>query len=659
MKKLLNLLSGIGIVAISTFSCVFAYTQEEQEAYQWAYNYGITTQPTIEAANLEWNITRQAFAKMVINYLENAVWKKQTVSNSCNFPDENNITEDLRPYTKKTCSNNIMWSNGSDFKPMNFLSKAQLWTVLSRIIWGNEYNNNWKWYYVYHLNMLRENGIMNNIDNPDEYVKRSDVMVMFKRMYENSGSNINNDNKDLNWEYILYYDNGQIATKMNYKNGKLDWEQLVYYEDGQLKKKESYKNGELDGKQFDYAYKNNSEGWWRILVGGNNFWDEIYNYKDWKLDWEQIIYYEDGKIASKHLANNWKFNWEWTTYYENWQVNESGNYKNWELNWEQIAYYDNWQLKRKVNYKNWKLDWKQIAYYMDGQIKQKINYKDWILEWIQTWYDTDGSIWVIYNCISGTQTITYYNRSWTIIWTWKFIGSDFPYGYSTSYESGTYIISYYGDDRFTQVGSWKIAKDGYVFYLDNYKWEIDRDWRIASDFFNEWNLKIWIWYYETGRIECVYNEKDLNEYWCNIFDEKNKYKFIGNGIYGIYNDSSVPFMIPDSAEISISNEIIAWKPTDFKITILKNGEIMGINNWLVYDGIVLYYITDEDWVSLNENEFELSFNVYNNWFLLSDLWTKNIWWLTINKEWKFYIEAFDISRADKVLWKQLFTVIKS
>jgi hypothetical protein len=46
--------------------------------------------------------------------------------------------------------------------------------------------------------MLRENGIMNNIDNPDEYVKRSDVMVMFKRMYENSGSNINNDNKDLN-----------------------------------------------------------------------------------------------------------------------------------------------------------------------------------------------------------------------------------------------------------------------------------------------------------------------------------------------------------------------------------------------------------------------------------------------------------------------------
>jgi hypothetical protein len=34
-------------------SCTFAYTQEQQEAYQWAYNYGITTQPTIEAANLE------------------------------------------------------------------------------------------------------------------------------------------------------------------------------------------------------------------------------------------------------------------------------------------------------------------------------------------------------------------------------------------------------------------------------------------------------------------------------------------------------------------------------------------------------------------------------------------------------------------------------
>jgi hypothetical protein len=61
----------MSILALSAVSYTFAYTQEEVEAYEWAYMYGITTQPTIEAANLDGNITRQAFAKMVVNYLEN------------------------------------------------------------------------------------------------------------------------------------------------------------------------------------------------------------------------------------------------------------------------------------------------------------------------------------------------------------------------------------------------------------------------------------------------------------------------------------------------------------------------------------------------------------------------------------------------------------
>jgi hypothetical protein len=77
MKKIFSILWWIGFLALSTISCTFAYTQEQHDAYQWAYKYGITTQPTIEAANLDWNLTRQAFAKMVVNYLEKAVWIQQ------------------------------------------------------------------------------------------------------------------------------------------------------------------------------------------------------------------------------------------------------------------------------------------------------------------------------------------------------------------------------------------------------------------------------------------------------------------------------------------------------------------------------------------------------------------------------------------------------
>jgi len=73
MKKVVGILCGICVMALSTISFTFAYTQEQIEAYQWAYMYGITTQPTIEQAKLDSNLTRQAFAKMVVNYLENIV----------------------------------------------------------------------------------------------------------------------------------------------------------------------------------------------------------------------------------------------------------------------------------------------------------------------------------------------------------------------------------------------------------------------------------------------------------------------------------------------------------------------------------------------------------------------------------------------------------
>ena len=206
MKKVLSLIWGISITVLSIISCTFAYTQEQREAYEWAYKYKITTQPTIEAANLNWNITRQAFAKMIVNYLENAVWVRQNTSNSCYFPDENKITNNLKPYTKKTCSYNIMWSNWSNFNPKDTLTKAHLWTVLSRILWWDKHNSSWNWYYIYHVNALQNAGIMDNINNVSKTpAKRWDVLVMLKRMYDKFGSGIymNNWNNSVNYDTTM------------------------------------------------------------------------------------------------------------------------------------------------------------------------------------------------------------------------------------------------------------------------------------------------------------------------------------------------------------------------------------------------------------------------------------------------------------------------
>ena len=191
MKKIFSLLWGIAILTLTAGSFIFAFTQEQQEAYQWAYKYGLTTQPTIESARMNSPLTRQAFAKMVVNYLENVIWVKQSKSSPCYFPDEGKITSELIPYTKKTCAYKIMWSNGTKFSPTQPIDRAQLWTVFSRILWGDRYNVDGKWYHIYHVNALKDAGIMNNISNLVWVTaKRWDVMIMFKRMYEKFGSNV-------------------------------------------------------------------------------------------------------------------------------------------------------------------------------------------------------------------------------------------------------------------------------------------------------------------------------------------------------------------------------------------------------------------------------------------------------------------------------------
>ena len=60
MKKFLSFLWGLSIMVFVSYSFTIAFTQEQKEAYQWAYKYGLTTQPTIEKARLNSPLTRQA-----------------------------------------------------------------------------------------------------------------------------------------------------------------------------------------------------------------------------------------------------------------------------------------------------------------------------------------------------------------------------------------------------------------------------------------------------------------------------------------------------------------------------------------------------------------------------------------------------------------------
>lgn len=488
MKNFVKILWGVVIITLSTISLAFAYTQEQIEAYQWAYKNGITTQPTIEQAKLNSNLTRQAFAKMVVNYLENVVWMKQSTSNSCSFLDENKITNDLKPFVRKTCAYGIMWSDWKNFNPTQFVDRGQLWTVLSRIIWGDRYNVDGKWYYIYHLNALKDYGIMNKIDNPKVYAKRWDVMIMLKRIYEKSDLDVDN------WSQISVSTEGLLLTKdlevdedWNVitclgKNGKKNGKRASYYPNWQVELEGTCKNGQETGKRT-YYYEN-----WQIAFEGNM---KKTNVEDWKWTY----YYESWKKLAEGSFENGIQNGKRTSYYENGKVEYEWSYKNGKKDGKWITYYENGKIEYEENYKNGNFDWEQIHYYQDGSIKNKWNYKDgklveeWdkedIKDWKTTYYYENWNIQAVGNMKNGKQDgkRTLYYENWSI-------------EFELNYKNG--------------VANWKA-----VSYFKN--WKIESEWNMKNDYY-DWKRTF---YYESWNIAVEWNYKDWKETWKRTYYKEN------------------------------------------------------------------------------------------------------------------------------------------
>ena len=68
----------------------------------------------------------------------------------------------------------------TSFDPNGEVTRAQFGTVLSRALYGNEYNGG-TLYYTNHLNALKTAGIMTKIDTPNTAEIRGFVMLMMMR----------------------------------------------------------------------------------------------------------------------------------------------------------------------------------------------------------------------------------------------------------------------------------------------------------------------------------------------------------------------------------------------------------------------------------------------------------------------------------------------
>jgi len=155
------------------------YSDEFNDAYDFAFNNDITTMDSIDEANMEWWLTRIAMAKMLSNYAMNILWKKPANIVVPKFKDvSEKLNEDYGWAVDLAYQLWIMWIWIDNFRPYDPVTRAEFVTALSRMLyWLADWLDK---YYTTHMEKLKEEGIISNTD-PNLKELRWYVMIMLMR----------------------------------------------------------------------------------------------------------------------------------------------------------------------------------------------------------------------------------------------------------------------------------------------------------------------------------------------------------------------------------------------------------------------------------------------------------------------------------------------
>ena len=213
----------------------FEWSEEEKAAYLYACENDITTIRDINEARLRDFLNRAEMAKMVSVFATKELWMKPNTSKDCsNFAESiAHYSQEMKDYMVMSCQLEIMWIHTTnykaipDFMPSKRVSRAEFGTILSRVLWWNKYEWTNENYYINHLNALKENNIITNI-NPNITEYRAWVFLMLYRAVEaikvlKSTNNVAIDqqvNEELQAEWkaetwlVVEYDSGSVVPDM-------------------------------------------------------------------------------------------------------------------------------------------------------------------------------------------------------------------------------------------------------------------------------------------------------------------------------------------------------------------------------------------------------------------------------------------------------------
>lgn len=167
------------------------FTDELNWAYQYACSVWITTMEPIQKADIVGPLLRKHLAKMVSEFAVNELWMAPDKEKVCEFDDMAWETKEMKKYAEMACQ---LWFMGlhsdgvrvkDNFDPNDQVIRAEFGTVLSRLLWWTKYaTDDGELFYKYHLEALKENGIMTQIygDWPYSIELRWYVMLMLMRV---------------------------------------------------------------------------------------------------------------------------------------------------------------------------------------------------------------------------------------------------------------------------------------------------------------------------------------------------------------------------------------------------------------------------------------------------------------------------------------------
>ena len=163
------------------------YSLEFMQAYVFAKDIGITTMVNIDQAHMTWTLLRSHMAKMLVNYAVKIMNQKPDLTRQCVFSDMQNSSVEMQWYSRLACQLGLMWlkkdgTPDTKFTPDGIVTRAQFGTVLSRLLYGNTYNNQPWLRYAAHLNALKTANIMTKISIPTMDELRGYVMIMLMRV---------------------------------------------------------------------------------------------------------------------------------------------------------------------------------------------------------------------------------------------------------------------------------------------------------------------------------------------------------------------------------------------------------------------------------------------------------------------------------------------